>query len=883
MTTFELFEQLQSLILDQYSNRIAHRAFRQTATEAQKELEGVARAHSHALLRLSHALQHWEDARADKATGTADLTVLIRQVARVFGPIKLPTPLWQTIRNRAIASSLFPSKENNEIVTVHATQWQPDWLRDQGSIGELVQRRNITPTIGDGIITNLTGGAYTTYQSLGQKRAVDAVLFAPPGSTILINLPTGGGKSMCITIPAWLASRGGRQRGGVTLVIVPTVSLAIDQYKQVGDYFVANKPQSLTGGTEADVFYNIQQGLSDGTLPILYTSPEKLLNDRLLYETVLKIAEQGLLNWLVIDEAHIVEQWGAGFRTEFQLLATYRRKLLAKSRKQLRTLLLSATISTKSQSTLRKLFSEGNNFTAIIANQLRPEISYWFSVAPDEKIRQSRILEALYNLPRPAILYVTQPKQANEWLTLLHSNGFNRIAAYSGDTQPKERQAIMREWDRNERDLIVATSAFGLGVNKEDIRTVVHASLPENTDRFYQEVGRGGRDGCTATSLVCVVKEDYKLVKQMTNPSHVTAPKAWPRWRAMWQSSKPYRDLGGDHGFVDLDAAPNYNPEINRNETHRTWNEHILLLMQRAGLIEIQDTQPGMVGHEQVADSEYKARDWLLIRLLEPQVAHDETTFRYRFDPTRSAERKRIVSDLNNMQRIVHSYADTPDAQPPQGCLAHELANIYPSTSLACGGCPYCRRYGRVPYAELIDIDCEENMVWENSTGNLDARFNNLFRHHNSVNVILDGVPPTSELAALLATLLSTGFQQFILPAILSNNIKEANKLIQALTEYSSQRHRLILDSWLTGNNKHDWSLYQLPTAVLYPLNEHQADKLYQCIKAKLSNMPIVHIVQRELYLPSEQRQFLERVNGLEMSVGNLKAHLVRLRDTLPM
>lgn len=172
--------------------------------------------------------------------------------------------------------------------------------------------------------------------------------------------------------------------------------------------------------------------------------------------------------------------------------------------------------------------------------------------------------------------------------------------------------------------------------------------------------------------------------------------------------------------------------------------------MQRAGLIEIQDTQPGIVGHEQVADSEYKAREWLLIRLLEPQAAHDETTFRYHFDPTRSAERKRIVSDLNSVRRIAHSYANIPDAQPPQGCLAHELANIYPSTSLACGGCPYCRRYGRVPYAELIDIDCEENMVWENLTENLDERFDNLFQHHNSVNVILDGVPPTSELATLL-------------------------------------------------------------------------------------------------------------------------------------
>src|SRR5690606_35640375 len=143
--------------------------------------------------------------------------------------------------------------------------------------------------------------------------------------------------------------------------------------------------------------------------------------------------------------------------------------------------------------------------------------------------------------------------------------------------------SIMRDWEHNELDLIVATSAFGLGVDKEDVRTVIHATMAENMDRFYQEVGRGGRDGCQAISLVCTAPSDGKLAWQLTTGSHVTTEKAWPRWHAMWTKGRFYNEQP-DQRLLDLAAIPAYNREIEPGTTHYAWNEHIVLLLQRLGL-----------------------------------------------------------------------------------------------------------------------------------------------------------------------------------------------------------------------------------------------------------------------------------------------------------
>jgi ATP-dependent DNA helicase RecQ len=882
----DLFEEFQELILANSSSDLIYNEFRQKLRIFQEEMDNKARARSQSLFRLSHAVQYLHSDREDRATGTSDLAVLIRQVIRSHHrSLRIPTSEWLVIRNRAWEANLYLSKETPDFVTIHASPWHASWLpfTQAKDIDELAQRREFSPVIGDGLIFSMTEKRFPTYKSLAQKRAVDAVLYAAAGSTTIISLPTGAGKSMCITLPAWQASRGGIARGGTTIVIVPTVSLAIDQYRHVNEYFgtamgPSYKPQSFTNDTPADVRAAIYTGIQEGTLPILYTSPEALLNNPILYSKVLTAASRGTLNWFVIDEAHIVDTWGADFRTEFQFLSTYRRRLLDLSGKRLRTLLLSATISNECLQTLLDLFAEQHNHDIVLANMLRPEVSYWFDFASDKEIRQKHVLEALYNLPRPAILYVTQPQQAQEWLEILKSVGFNRIAAFSGATNYTERRAIMQEWIRNERDLIIATSAFGLGVNKEDVRTIIHAALPENMDRFYQEVGRGGRDGLSSISLTCVAEEDFRLAKQMIIRSRITPEKAWLRWKAMWEQSEPYKDLG-DKRIIDLDTVPSYNPEMSKNETHRNWNEHVLLLMQRAGLIQIVDIAPKPIEKRELGENLY--RKWILVYVLMPDIANDEESFRKAFDPHRREELDDIEESLRKIWWLVRSYASVQDVKPYTNCLANELADLYPDTVISCGGCPFCRKNKIEPYSlpVVIEESVGNSLV---SDGTLHPRVEAYIDPYPSLNAILDSTQPYEEnTIQLLSTLVSVGFEQLVIPKEFSFDENRVNALIMQLAEKVIRPHRILLDEWLIGNKGGKLPLYGLHTTVLYPRDETRADAIYRATKTYIKNNKIVHIVSPNLYLLSEHGRFTDRVNGLQQSVSSLLKKIIELRDML--
>ncbi|PBY07334.1 helicase-related protein, partial [Pseudomonas aeruginosa] len=139
----------------------------------------------------------------------------------------------------------------------------------------------------------------------------------------------------------------------------------------------------------------------------------------------------------------------------------------------------------------------------VSAVHLRPEPQDWFYKASSPQEKQKRVLESLRYAPRPFILYVTKREDVAQWNTTLRcSGGLHRIATFDGGTPDRERKRIIEEWAANRLDGIVATSAFGVGLDKSDVRTVIHATIPETLDRYYQEVGRGGRDGKSSVSLL---------------------------------------------------------------------------------------------------------------------------------------------------------------------------------------------------------------------------------------------------------------------------------------------------------------------------------------------------------------------------------------------
>src|SRR5262249_37091367 len=138
---------------------------------------------------------------------------------------------------------------------------------------------------------------------------------------------------------------------------------------------------------------------------------------------------------------------------------------------------------------------------------LRPEPEYWASQAENEQEREGRVRELVRVVPRPFLIYVTTPQDAARWDDNVAKMGINRRGCVHGDTPPDEREIVINKWRAGDIDCVIATSAFGLGMDKSDIRAVIHACIPESIDRFYQEVGRAGRDGLAAVSFLISCEE----------------------------------------------------------------------------------------------------------------------------------------------------------------------------------------------------------------------------------------------------------------------------------------------------------------------------------------------------------------------------------------
>ena len=453
--------------------------------------------------------------------------------------------------------------EGPDFFVVSAEPWHPAWLPQAEQVSPETplfkeeRRRSHEPVSGDPFLRAL---GYETYQSVGQREAIRTILTAPPESTLVVNLPTGSGKSLCAHLPAWLASK----PVGVTIVVVPTVALAIDQdraFKAQTKTNIATAYYSDTSIEGQERREEIRDRIRQGTQPIVFTSPEGLIES--LSFSVYEAARQGSLRYLVIDEAHIVEQWGDEFRPEFQELAGFRRSLLRVCRDNklpgFPTLLLTATVTESCLDTLETLFGEPGPFEIVSSVQLRPEPSYWFAYCGSEAERKERLLEAIAHLPRPLIIYGSKVKDVDHLHRYLQQAGYKRCAKMTGKSSQRERLDLLNKWQDGLIDIVVATSAFGLGVDLPDVRAVIHVCIPETIDRFYQEVGRGGRDGKATLSLVLHTHQDNEIAKELSKTKYIKTDLGIQRWREMFAAKR----LLTDNRFqIPITVSPPYNPDL---------------------------------------------------------------------------------------------------------------------------------------------------------------------------------------------------------------------------------------------------------------------------------------------------------------------------------
>lgn len=488
-----------------------------------------------------------------------------------------------------------------------ATEWLPAYGDGVDAFADVFEARairrpssvRIDPGIGE-------ASGYDAYVCPGQREAVHSVLHMPAGSTLVVNLPTGSGKTLVGLIPPLLDDG-----NGLTLFVVPTTALALDQARRMRETLAHvngqkdTRPLAWFSELPPTAKATIRQRIKAGNQGILFASPEAVRGPLLpsLYEA----ASRGLIRHLVVDEAHIVCEWGDGFRPDFQALAGIRRGLMRHGRGEaLRTILMSATLTAETLGVLESLYGQPGPFLMVAAVHLRPEPRYLSVPSSSNAEKAARIRAIVRALPRPFLLYVTEPAQAEAWLQALRADGYRRVDAFHGNTPYERREAIIKAWSENRLDGIVATSAFGVGMDKADIRAVVHATVPETLDRYYQEVGRGGRDGRASVSIVVYESGDVPKAKELGRPRFIGNDNALGRWRAMFARA---RAVEGDRDLYEIDLScvpPTLHQESDYN---RGWNVRTLILMARSGLIEL-DSSPHQVPEIRAGETEiaYAAR-----------------------------------------------------------------------------------------------------------------------------------------------------------------------------------------------------------------------------------------------------------------------------------
>ncbi|MDF3012637.1 MAG: helicase [Cellvibrio sp.] len=327
----------------------------------------------------------------------------------------------------------------------------------------------------------------------GQEAVIGALLH---GHSALAVFPTGGGKSLCYQLPALLFD-------GLTLVVSPLIALMKDQVDALQTLGIkAARLDSSLGKDEAQTIYT---SLQDGSLKLLYVSPERLKNERF-------VQRLGHLNisLLAIDEAHCISEWGHNFRPDYLLLADLTKKL-----RVARILALTATATPSVAADICKQFAIQPEHH-IQTSFARPNLQLRVTPCTAET-RIELLLARLHKHPVDAatIIYVTLQKTAEEVAAAINAAGLN-AAHYHAGLKDDEREQVQNRFMNGEVPIVVATIAFGMGIDKSNIRAVYHFNLPKSIENYVQEIGRAGRDGNPSLCEMLAVGDDIRVLENFT-------------------------------------------------------------------------------------------------------------------------------------------------------------------------------------------------------------------------------------------------------------------------------------------------------------------------------------------------------------------------------
>lgn len=331
---------------------------------------------------------------------------------------------------------------------------------------------------------------YSSFKT-GQKEVITSIL---SGSDTIAMLPTGTGKSLCYQLPGYLLK-------GQVLIISPLISLMQDQVEQLmklGEKRVIALNSFLQEEERKEAFQNLKR------YKFIFISPEMLG-----VSFIIRKLQALSISLFVVDEAHCISQWGYDFRPDYSKLGDIRQRLGNPL-----TLALTATATAKVREDI--ITSLGiKKITRVESSVDRPNIAFYLEKVTDYFSKQRLVLEYVSKLKKPGIIYFSSKKAAEEMALTLMEKGICQANVYHGGLDPDSRVLIQQQFIHNQLDVICATSAFGMGVNKDNIRFIIHYHMPMQIESYLQEVGRAGRDGKPSIAILLYSPGDEQIQLQL--------------------------------------------------------------------------------------------------------------------------------------------------------------------------------------------------------------------------------------------------------------------------------------------------------------------------------------------------------------------------------
>lgn len=681
-------------------------------------------------------------------------------------------------------------------------------------------------------IEQLTG--YSKFKTLAQKLSVYGALNTPEGYTTLVALPTGGGKSLVTQTLAY-------QREGLTIVIVPTVSLAIDQVR------TARKTIRREHVEQEILYYSsgmdqgpILKAIESHTARLLFISPETLMLNPAFQASIQAANAQLYLKNIIIDEAHIVVDWGASFRIEYQCLESWREKLLSKN-PGIRTILLSATFEKRCVEILRALFSRDDRWIEVRCDALRHEPRFMLVNARSNDDKRERMLELVRKLPHPMIIYVAKPDEAELLKEYLAKHGLHNVETFTGTTSSAKRKKRIDDWVGDRFQIMIATSAFGVGVDKGDVRTVLHMYVPQNANAYYQELGRGGRDGLPCLSAMCIHNDDVNAAFQRINKRVMTVDKLMGRWNSMFNNERSVRK--DTLVYIDTSIKPGYSDsdELDDSPTSdadRNWNIYVLLFLRRRDMIRIRDV---------IWD---RNRYVFVIEIVSGELLEGGDPLRAKLEKFRQEEWESYYSAYENMRRSVHVQK--------RSCWSEMFFDTYEYVGAYCAG---CRSHLRIENESAADYPLKRAITAP--ARRLEADQLEMFG--GAMEMVVIAKP--EEQNALLAELLQMRLNVLVLP----DGIERI-----PIVETGEKHHLFIISrkdlaQLMKGDNLYYGSGL---VAVIYEGTEQEILSEYRTVKSSLlkhAAVRVVHILREDVWFERYNRRFSDWVDGKVLRAADIR------------